>query len=372
MTLEYKFINLQLLDFDTKSNSPGILKGYANVTAEIDDGGDIILPGAFQDGIDEFLKTGFLAHSHDWGVASGQIGYPVVAREDDHGFYVEAEFHSTPDAQIVRTKAAERMNAGKQVGLSIGYRPSATPAYITPDQYASELPKYVKPSRLAENLAKAQLFSRIRLLSKVENKEFSIVTSPMNKLSEATAIKSNEGEKTMDKIEEKKEESLQVESESPPAPSQSYFKNLFALIALKSPSHAGVSFSEHSETALAAIEEFAQEAAALAECLTAYSARGKAIQDIRAKEGRAISAARMERMRAACDRIKSTMTEMQSVHDHLMAIMDEAAMKPDEPKGEETPEVKEVETPNYSAEALAFEASILNRRFQQIAAVRAA
>lgn len=194
MSKEYKFISLQPpeargVHFKADSGS-GTLEGYAAVFGEIDESGDLILPGAFTDTIDEYLSSGFTAHSHDWSV-NGVIGYPVTAKEDNYGFYVESKFHSTPDAQLVRTKAQERMAAGKQVGLSIGYQLGETAKYILPKDYEKELPQYLRTDALVENMEKAKKFSKIRLLAKINNFEHSIVTAPMNKLAQAVSVKSN-------------------------------------------------------------------------------------------------------------------------------------------------------------------------------------
>ena len=120
MAIERKFVSL--VNFKQSSEGAGGLEGYASVFNEIDEGGDLILAGAFAETIQAFLQKGFTAHSHDWSV-NRAVGYPMEAREDDHGLYVVSKSHSTPDAQMVRTKAAERIADGKQVGLSIGFSP---------------------------------------------------------------------------------------------------------------------------------------------------------------------------------------------------------------------------------------------------------
>lgn len=446
MEIERKFIDLASLEFDTKSEGNGDLKGYASVTGEIDEGGDVIPSGGYTGTLDEFLRSGWMAHSHDWSVA-GQVGYPVEAREDETGLYVRAEFHGTPDAQAVRTKAAERMRAGKQVGLSIGYRPSVAPEYIYPDKYGTELPKYIKPARLAENLQKAQQFNKIRILPKVELREFSIVTAPMNRLSEATAIKS---EGTMEPTTapatvEAQDESTEAKGYFESAlvermtgeglwPLQSAlaeaiheiqddcedgecddpgkalrdtlqafaervyammlplfraiqpeaedvgmtlagFTNLSKLRALKSEPLAGLPFSAHSETALAAVGEIAAEVTALKDCLAAYAERGKSIQEMRVKVGRAISAARLEQMGATCGRIKTLMGDLQSIHDDLTALMDGAKPmmdgdKPMDAEKSETPEpTPEATLADLSAEAKQLYAQILKHRLTQLTAV---
>lgn len=185
MDIERKFIDLA--SFKAEETGPGGFSGYAAIFNEIDEGGDVIVKGAFTDTIEEFLQKGFTAHSHDWSV-TGTIGYPVNAYEDDKGFFVESKFHSTADAQTVRTKASERMTAGKQVGLSIGYR-AIGPIDIPVEDYEQELPKYIPEAALSRAFERARKFNGIRVLRKIENFEHSIVTAPMNRLAEATSIK---------------------------------------------------------------------------------------------------------------------------------------------------------------------------------------
>jgi HK97 family phage prohead protease len=185
MQIERKFIDLK--DLTVTDEGPGHISGYRAVFNEIDEGGDLIVPGFFKDCIVEYLEAGFTAHSHDWDFDKA-VGYPMVAKEDDHGFFVDSEFHSTSDAQAVRTKAVERKKAGKRVGFSFGYSVSDK-SYIEAKDYKEQLPLYVKADRLQANLLKAQKFDRIRILKKGEVIEDSIVTAPMNKLAMATAVK---------------------------------------------------------------------------------------------------------------------------------------------------------------------------------------
>lgn len=188
--LERKFINFKALKIDEADN--GSVSGYRSVFGEIDEGGDIVVKGFFKDGIDEYLQSGFTAQSHDWDFDKA-VGYPVEAKEDDYGFFVKSAFHSTPDAQQVRTKALERFAAGKTVGFSFGYSVQQK-IVVEPADYKTELPKYLKADTLAANMTKAEGFPKIRILLKGETIEDSIVTASMNKLAMATGIKAKEKE----------------------------------------------------------------------------------------------------------------------------------------------------------------------------------
>lgn len=185
---EHKYIDLKALK--VSDDGSGTIEGYRSVFGEIDEGGDIIVKGAFADCIPEYLSAGFTAESHDWDFSKA-VGYPIEAKEDEHGWFVKSQFHSTPDAQSVRTKAQERFKAGKKVGFSFGYRTDDYQVIQSKD-FKDQLPQYIKPERLNENMEKAQQFSEIRILKKVSAIEDSLVTSPMNKMASATGVKSED------------------------------------------------------------------------------------------------------------------------------------------------------------------------------------
>lgn len=186
--LEYKYAPFSL---KTSEDGRGEFTGCANFCGYLDDGGDIIPQGGFDGALPEFLKGGFIAHSHEWNIKDGVIGYPVEAHEDENGLFIKGKFHSTSDAQDIRTKMKERADDGLDVGLSIGYRGGA-PVFVYPKDYEKELPKYLKPQFLSEGLQKAKRFKNVRVLPKLSLlKEVSVVTSPMNILSSVDGVKHN-------------------------------------------------------------------------------------------------------------------------------------------------------------------------------------
>jgi HK97 family phage prohead protease len=189
MAVQHKFINLS--EFKANDAGAGGWEGYLSKFGELDDGGDIVPAGAYSDTIDQFLTRGFNAESHDW-TFSKMIGFPVAAKEDKVGLYVKSQYHSTPDAQLVRTKAQERMAAGKGVYMSIGYEPAAPPIFILPKDYATDIPQYSTPDLVQQNLAKAAGFPRVRILPKVNLFEGSIVSVPMLRTAEVTHMKSKQ------------------------------------------------------------------------------------------------------------------------------------------------------------------------------------
>jgi HK97 family phage prohead protease len=295
MQIERKFIDLK--DLTVTDEGPGHISGYRAVFNEIDEGGDLIVPGFFKDCITEYLEAGFTAHSHDWNFDKA-VGYPMVAKEDDHGFFVDSEFHSTSDAQAVRTKAVERKKAGKRVGFSFGYSVSDK-SYVEAKDYKEQLPLYVKPERLQANLLKAQKFDRIRILKKGEVIEDSIVTAPMNKLAMATAVKSINAESKGMLAEEMAQTGVVMDwkakvaeafNEYPPtmiplvtAQIEEFLNSSDDEFYLKSVNPpAGLTFEDHSQSVLAAVSELTE--------------RAKSIAEIRKKEGRALSTNRRSRL----------------------------------------------------------------------------
>ncbi len=111
--------NLEIKE-DDGSSEFGTFGGYASVFNKVDSYGDTIFPGAYKDTIPHFLKEGFIAWSHFWDTPIATL---KSAEEDHHGLYINAEFHSTDDAQRARKVAVERLDRGKTMGLSIGFLP---------------------------------------------------------------------------------------------------------------------------------------------------------------------------------------------------------------------------------------------------------
>lgn len=186
MNIERKFTALK--DLKVSDDGPGTIEGYRSVFGVIDEGGDIVVKGAFAETLSDYLHSGFTAQAHDWDFKEA-VGFPLEAYEDDHGWFVKSQFHSTPDAQAIRIKAKERMHAGKQVSFSFGYAPKKF-IHVEAKDYEAELPKYIKADLLPAMMVKAQSFNRIRVLKEVEAIEDSIVTAPMNKRAAATGVKS--------------------------------------------------------------------------------------------------------------------------------------------------------------------------------------
>lgn len=107
--------------------STGGLSGMGLAYGQLDSYGTVFAPGcADADCLERFVRTGCLLSGHEWD--DKPMGIITAAANDGSGITVDATFHSTEDAQELRTVIQERMDAGKTVGMSIGFRISD---YIT-------------------------------------------------------------------------------------------------------------------------------------------------------------------------------------------------------------------------------------------------
>jgi HK97 family phage prohead protease len=149
----------------------GYLQGYGAVKGNIDSYKDVIVDGAF-DNLQTLIDEGFMGEAHAWDKAVGMV---MEAKEDEHGLWVKMDYHSTQDAQDLRTKVAERIAKGKKVGLSIGY--------------------YAKDAEEGEYKGE-----RVRFLKKIEVFEVSVVLMPANDQATVLNAKSH-SERRADQLE---------------------------------------------------------------------------------------------------------------------------------------------------------------------------
>lgn len=154
--MEYK---IGKADLKLSDDGAGSFQGYASTFANWDSVGERPVKGAFTRHLESFKSDGFIAIGHDWS------GLPIAtlndAYEDDIGLYIDAPFHSTPEAQAARTTVRERLARGKSVKLSIGYE-------VLQDEYVTEG----------------------RLLKEIKLYEVSLVTVPANMAASVTGAKS--------------------------------------------------------------------------------------------------------------------------------------------------------------------------------------
>lgn len=73
------------LEIKASAKDEGVYEGYFSIFGNVDDGGDIIMPGAFQKTIQERGKRVKVLYSHDWDKLIGPA--PDVLQEDEKGLF---------------------------------------------------------------------------------------------------------------------------------------------------------------------------------------------------------------------------------------------------------------------------------------------
>jgi HK97 family phage prohead protease len=107
------------VEWKAASGGTGELEGYASVFGNVDQGGDVVLPGAFKKTLADWSRSKQplpLIADHELST-DGLIGSVKQAREDSTGLWVRAGFSGTDKAQDIRTKMIE----GHLRGMSFTY-----------------------------------------------------------------------------------------------------------------------------------------------------------------------------------------------------------------------------------------------------------
>jgi HK97 family phage prohead protease len=154
MELLHKSLPFQVKAMGT--DGPGTFELYAAVFGNVDHHRDVIMPGAFKN-LDAFIRDGWGAINHNnW---SDDLGIATIdeASQDSIGLNIKGTFHSTEDAQKIRTKIRERMDRKKSVKCSFGYS-------------------------ILESAAEMRDGESITVLKGLDIFEFSFVTMPANHL----------------------------------------------------------------------------------------------------------------------------------------------------------------------------------------------
>ncbi|GIV50643.1 MAG: hypothetical protein KatS3mg038_1205 [Candidatus Kapaibacterium sp.] len=111
----------QYLTLAAKQSDNGGITAYASVFDVRSEQGIIIKKGAFAPYLHQLEERGYLLWQHDLNQLVGMI---TQAAEDDVGLLINAEWHTTPEAQARRTIVTERLERGLFVGVSIGFYPT--------------------------------------------------------------------------------------------------------------------------------------------------------------------------------------------------------------------------------------------------------
>ena len=116
MTLEHKFCQIDA-SFSVKDGAE--ISGYASLFGKVDQGGDMVSPGAYQTALKSLQTTGRsvkMLWQHD---SAQPIGVWDEVKEDSRGLWVKGRI--LKDVAKGR-EAAALIEAGAIDGLSIGYR----------------------------------------------------------------------------------------------------------------------------------------------------------------------------------------------------------------------------------------------------------
>jgi len=150
--MEYKALEFKAENVDADER---IISGYAS-TYDLDQGGDIIVKGAFSRTLGEKRGVKVLwQHKQD-----SPIGKPRMMREDEQGLYVEAYIAKTAKGDEALALAKE----GIIDSMSIGYS-------VNDSEYKDD---------------------GVRLIKELTLYEFSLVTFPMNEKAIITGVKNLE------------------------------------------------------------------------------------------------------------------------------------------------------------------------------------
>ncbi len=243
---------MKLAEPDSSGQLAGTVEGYAAAFGNIDLVGDMILPGAFADGLSKFLDEGFVAFNHDWDMP---IGKPVDAKEDSYGLWTKNAISDTTTGRDVMTLARD----GVVRKMSIGYRiPKDGAKRVNRAELSGFLATVSWPE--AQKVDILDQFDKLGwgecyLISKINLYEASLVTIPANPNAIVTSAKN-------------------------------------ALLD-------GVSFDEHSAVVRAALEEF--------------TARVKSLRELRQGDGRDLSTARKNFLSEQADALQSVADELRAL-----------------------------------------------------------
>lgn len=142
-------------------NEDGTFSGYASVFGEVDQGRDMVMPGAFAKTISDIAKSGRplpILWQHD---TYNPIGVITLMKEDERGLYIEGKLAT--ESGVTQADAAHALLQMKAItGMSIGY----TTVKYSVDEATG-----------------------VRSLIELELWEISLVTFPMNTSARIDAVK---------------------------------------------------------------------------------------------------------------------------------------------------------------------------------------
>lgn len=176
MTMDFDRLSVP---FEIKALSDeGEIEGYGAVFGNIDDGDDIILPGAFDATLIKARESGRMPSFLHYHRPDQICGTWQDMRSDSHGLLCKGRF--LLETQCGRDRYAEA-KAGALTGLSIGYRVDGPDgAEFRDDEAAGRM---------------------VRVLKRLKLREVSCVSFPMNDMARITAVKAADAVATVREFE---------------------------------------------------------------------------------------------------------------------------------------------------------------------------
>jgi uncharacterized protein len=151
--LTYKSVGFQLEDLKSRGDDGWSFSGYASTFGNIDEGGDVVLRGAFENSLAHRVPR--LLWQHDM---HEPIGRTLSLKEDDHGLHGDFLISRTTRGR----DAYQLLRDGAIDSMSIGYIPDE-------QEFDDE--------------------HNVRKLKSVDLLEISLVSIPMNEEARVTAVK---------------------------------------------------------------------------------------------------------------------------------------------------------------------------------------
>lgn len=124
------------VDYEAKANGDaGIVEGYASVFGARDHGRDKVHPGAFTKTLVERKNNIIYLPSHDYKAHVKDIpGVPLDIKEDSKGLHTTTKFFLNTDAgRDSFTVIKAYQEAGRPLGMSYTFKPTAKGAVMTPE-----------------------------------------------------------------------------------------------------------------------------------------------------------------------------------------------------------------------------------------------
>ncbi len=170
----------------------GSMTGLASVKGWLDDYGTIWIDKSYVE-LDHLVRHGLLPDTHAIetnGIPTmeSNLGMIMVAEETNEGLFIKADFLDKQRSQEARKEIKARIDAGKFMGLSIGFD-LLDSLDIMPRDYDKELPKYLKPEYLQIGLQRARLYKKVTIMLKTRVNEVSVTYIPANELSGITGVR---------------------------------------------------------------------------------------------------------------------------------------------------------------------------------------